>query len=75
MADGNLDELFPPGNKGTSQGVGMITGSNGDHYVFQTPKDNNGKALTIGQKIYFDVVNGGHIENVRQESSGPIGDA
>ncbi|KJS05829.1 MAG: hypothetical protein VR77_07170 [Flavobacteriales bacterium BRH_c54] len=57
MATGDLKELFPPGNKGTSQGVGMIDGHDGKKYVFQTPNDNSGQELVLGP-ISFNVVNG-----------------
>lgn len=74
MATGDLKELFPPGNKGTSQGVGMIDGHDGNKYVFQTPNDNGGKELVLGP-ISFNVINGRFIDSVTQETSGPIGEA
>lgn len=74
MATGKLTQLFPPGNTGTAQGVGMIDGDDGNKYVFQTPGDNNGKALVEGS-ISFNVVNGRFIDSVTQETSGPIGEA
>ena len=68
MATGDLKELFPPGNKGTSQGVGMIDGHDGNKYVFQTPGDNGGKELVVGSTISFNVVNGRFIDSVTQET-------
>jgi hypothetical protein len=72
MGYGNLDNLFPPGNNGTSHGVGMITGNDGKHYVFQTPSDNDGQVLTLGP-ISFVVTNGRHIDSVSQSSDGSTG--
>ncbi|HEY9081861.1 MAG TPA: hypothetical protein VIN73_00890 [Vicingaceae bacterium] len=74
MATGDLKELFPPGNKGTSQGVGMIDGHDGKKYVFQTPNDNSGQELVLGP-ISFNVVNGRFIDSVTQTSDNPLGEA
>ena len=75
MATGDLKDIFPPGNKGTSQGVGMIDGHDGKKYVFQTPNDNGGKELVVGSTISFTIVNGRHIEGVSQSADNPLGEA
>ena len=61
---GTIKDLFPPGNNGQIQGVGIIDGDDGNHYVFKTPEDNNGASLTEGQLVTFDVTNGRHATNV-----------
>lgn len=75
MAKGDLKDVFPPGNNGTSNGVGIIVGEDGNQYVFQTPRDNNNQVLTVNSPIYFTLVNGKHVESVSQDSSNPIGEA
>ena len=57
-ATGDLKNVYPPGNKGTAYGVGIIAGDDGNIYVFQTPQDNGGMALEIGNKIFFELDNG-----------------
>lgn len=73
MADGNLDNLFPPGNNGTAHGVGMITGNDGSSYVFQTPRDNNNSQLSLGPISYQLDASGKHIESVSQTTDNPLG--
>lgn len=73
MANGNIKNLFPPGNDGKQQGVGMIDGDDGNSFVFQTPRDNNNQALVVGPCSYELDPNGKHIESVSQTTSGPIG--
>ncbi|MGE0560787.1 MAG: hypothetical protein AB7O47_03140 [Flavobacteriales bacterium] len=63
---GDLKNLFPPGNTGLIQGVGMIDGHDGNSYVFQTPQDNSGKELSIGKISFTLSENGRHIESVSQ---------
>ena len=75
MATGKLENLFPPGNNGTAQGVGMINGHDGNKYVFQTPGDNNGQALRENCDISFNVVNGRFIDSVSQSADNPLGEA
>ncbi|NCP46485.1 MAG: hypothetical protein COW67_05255 [Flavobacteriales bacterium CG18_big_fil_WC_8_21_14_2_50_32_9] len=74
MATGDLKQLYPPGNKGTTQGVGMIDGHDGNKYVFQTPNDNGGKELVLGS-ISFNIVNGRFIDSVTQSADNPLGEA
>ena len=67
---GDLKNLFPPGNTGLTQGVGMIDGHDGKKYVFQTPQDNANQSLTIGTITFTLSENGKHIESVTQETPG-----
>jgi cold shock CspA family protein len=72
---GVLKNMFPPGNKGTSQGVGMIDGHDGNKYVFHIPGGNGGTELTEGDEVFFELGNGRKVHSVTQESSNPIGEA
>lgn len=74
-ATGNLKNIFPPGNNGSTRGVGMIDGHDGNKYVFRTPGDNGGKELIIDATISFNVVNRRLIDSVTQETRNPIGEA
>jgi CspA family cold shock protein len=74
-ATGDLTNIFPPGNKGTARGVGMIDGHDGNKYVFRTPGDNDGKELKEGDEVFFEPGNGRKVHSVTQESDSPIGEA
>ncbi|PCJ24589.1 MAG: hypothetical protein COA97_09410 [Flavobacteriales bacterium] len=71
--DGDLKNLYPPGNNGTSRGVGMIDGDDGKNYVFQTPTDNNNHELALGSISFTLSENGKHIESVSQTSDDLLG--
>jgi len=63
-AIGILNNLHPPGNNGTTRGVGVIVTEDGTQYKFQTPQDNNGAVLKVGRTISFDLNESGKISNV-----------
>lgn len=74
-ATGDLKNMFPPGNNGTSKGVGVVVGEDGTRYVFQTPRDNNGEVLLEGQTVEFTLNKNRHITNLTAYTDAPIGEA
>jgi hypothetical protein len=69
--NGTVKDMFPPHNDGTRTGAGMIDGETGDNLVFQTPGDNNGQVLAVGQAISYEVNAQGNITSV--SADGTIG--
>ncbi len=69
---GVLSNLFPPSNNGQSRGAGMLDGDTGNNLVFQTPGDNNGQILSVGQAITYEVDAHGQIISI--STSAPLGE-
>ena len=64
-ATGNLDDLFPPGNNGSSHGVGFIEGDTSgkgrQFFVFKTTGDH---FFEEGDPVTFDIAHGRVATNV-----------
>jgi len=63
---GSIKNMFPPTNNGTKRGAGMIDGGDSPDKVFQTPGDNNGMILSVGQTVTFEVDEHGNITSITQ---------
>jgi len=56
--EGHVVDMFPPGNDGSKKGAGIVQEndgtSNGEKYVFLTPKEVSGAPISEQMKVCYD---------------------